>query len=199
MLARSCVVGFVLALLPGAAVAQKLPADCSAAKPPAQPVEVSVGGVKFKPKEIKLFAAGSMKTEDEQFDSYRLELQSEADTTVPPLEASVTIIVTKGTRIDGKVFRRLPTKDRDKQPTASKKGSELEVQGWSFKDRKAKADFSAAQHIGSLRLEFGQRKGDTIPGSINLCVAKGQTTIFDKTPTKEDSYAVGTFEARLTK
>jgi hypothetical protein len=28
-------------------------------------------------------------------------------------------------------------------------------------------------------------------------VAKGRTTIFNKTPTKEDSYAVGTFEARI--
>jgi hypothetical protein len=30
-------------------------------------------------------------------------------------------------------------------------------------------------------------------------VAKGQTTMFDKTPTKEESYAAGRFEARIEK
>ena len=103
----------------------------------------------------------------------------------------------KGERIDGRVFRRLPTKDRAKQPSASKQLTELEVQGWSFKNRPAKTDFNDAEHIGSLRLEFGQRKGTTISGNIYLCVAKGQTTIFNKTPTKEDAYAVGAFEARI--
>lgn len=159
-------------------------------------MEVSVGGVKFTPKEVRLFAAGGMKTGDEQFDSYRLSFRSEPDT-MSPLEASMTVIVPKGVRIDGRTFRLLATKDRDKQPSASKKQSELEVQGWGFKDRKAKTDFNHAEHIGSL-LEFGQRKADVIPGNIYLCVAKGQTTIFNKTPTKEDSYAVGTFQAQLT-
>ena len=197
MITRLCVIASFLALFPDTGVAQKLPDDCSAAKTPAQAVEVSVGGVKFAPKEITLFAAGGMTTGDEQFDSYRLTLQSEPDTSVAPLEATVTVIVPKGVRIDGRTFRRLATKDRDKQPSASKKQSELEVQGWSLKDRKAKVDVSFASQIGSVRLEFGQRKGNTIPGNIYLCVAKGQTTIFDRTPTKEDSYAVGTFLARV--
>ena len=48
-----------------------------------------------------------------------------------------------------------------------------------------------------MRLEFGKRQGNTISGTIYLCVAKGQTSMFEKTPTKEDSYAVGTFQARV--
>ena len=39
-----------------------------------------------------------------------------------PLEVGVTVIVPKGTKIEGKVFRRLATKDRSQQPMASKSG-----------------------------------------------------------------------------
>ena len=196
MLTRQCIVAAILALLPGAGIAQKLPDDCSAAAAPKQPVEVSVGGVKFTPKAVMLRSMGNSATGDEHFDMYQLALRSE-DNLSPPLDAEVAIIVRKGERIDGRVFRRLPTKDRAKQPSASKQLTELEVQGWSFKNRPAKTDFNDAEHIGSLRLEFGQRKGTTISGNIYLCVAKGQTTIFNKTPTKEDAYAVGAFEARI--
>ena len=101
-----------------------------------------------------------------------------------PLEVGVKLIVPKGAKIEGKVFRRLATKDRSKQP-ASKSGSEAEVQAWSFKNRPAKADSDHAGHLASLRLEFGQRKGGTISGNIYLCVARGQTTMFDETPTKD--------------
>lgn len=196
MLTRQCIVAAILVLLPGAGIAQKLPDDCSAAAAPTQPVEVSVGGVKFTPKAVKLRSMGNSTTGDEHFDMYQLALRSE-DNLSPPLDAEVAIIVRKGERIDGRVFRRLPTKDQAKQPSASKKRTEIEVQGWSFKNRTAKTDFTDGEHIGSLRLEFGQRKGTTISGNIYLCVAKGQTTIFNKTPTKEDAYAVGVFEARI--
>ena len=185
-------------VFPSAVLAQNLPADCSSAAAPKQPVEVSILGTKFTPKLVQLRSAGYVKTGGEEFDSYEFALRSE-DSISAPLEASVTIIVPKGAKIDGKVFRRLATKERDKQPSASKSQSELEVQGWSFKNRPAKADSSHVGHLASLRLEFGQRKGDVIPGNIYLCVAKGQTTMFEKTPTKEESYAVGTFQARIEK
>jgi len=181
-----------------AALAQKLPDDCSSAAAPKQPLEVSVLGTKFTPKAVKLRSAGYVKTGGEEFDSYQISLRSEDDL-MAPLEADVTVIVPKGAKIEGRVFRRLATKDRSLQPSASKTQSELEVQGWGFKNRPAKTDSSHAVHLASLRLEFGQRKGDTISGSIMLCVAKGQTTIFDRTPSKEDSYAIGTFQARLEK
>ncbi|MCE9656941.1 MAG: hypothetical protein K8R60_00150 [Burkholderiales bacterium] len=178
--------------------AQALPDDCSSAAAPKQPVEASILGTKFTPKAVNLRSTGYVKTESEQFDSYRLELMSE-DGISAPLEVGVTFIVPKGAKIEGKVFRRLATKDRSRQPMASKAGSEIEVQGWSFKNRPAKADSDHTGHLASLRLEFGQRKGDTIPGNIYLCVARGQTTMFDKTPTKEESYAVGAFVAKIDK
>jgi hypothetical protein len=184
--------------LPVLAGAQKLPDDCSSAAAPKQPVEASILGTKFTPKAVTLRSTGYVKTESEEFDSYRLSLMSE-DGVSAPLEVGVTVIVPKGAKIEGKVFRRLATKDRSKQPMASKGGSEVEVQGWSFKNRPAKADSDHTGHLASLRLEFGQRKGDTISGNIYLCVAQGQTTMFDKTPTKEESYAAGTFQARVEK
>lgn len=180
------------------ALAQKLPEDCSSAAAPKGLLEVSVLGTKFSPKSVTLRSAGYVKTGGEEFDSYQISLRSEDDL-MATLEADVTVIVPKGVRIDGRVFRRLATKDRSLQPSASKTQSELEVQGWGFKNRAAKTDSNHTGHLASLRLEFGQRKGDTISGNIYLCVAKGQTTMFDRTPTKEESYAVGAFQARLEK
>ncbi len=177
-----------------AGFAQTLPADCSAAAVPAQPVAVSIGSHKFAPKVVKLRNAGGMTYGDEPFDTYRLEFKSEDDFS-PPLEADVTVLVRKGQRLDGKVFRKLPVKETDKQPAPTK--GLPEIQGWSLKDRPARNDLSHASYIGSLRLEFGQRKGNMIDGKIYLCVAKGQKTIFDPTPSKEDSSAIGTFQALI--
>ena len=196
MNSRLLLIAMLAVVFPGGTVAQKLPDDCGSAAAPKQPVEASILGTKFTPKSVKLRSAGYVKTGGEEFDSYQLSLRSEDDL-MGPLEADVTVIVPKGAKIDGKVFRRLATKDRSKQPSASKNQSEIEVQGWSFKNRPAKADSNHVGHLASLRLEFGQRKGDTISGNIYLCVAKGQTTMFDKTPTKEESYAAGTFQARI--
>jgi len=187
------------AFLPCAGIAQSLPADCSAAAAPKGPLSVSVGGVKFTPKAVTLRRAGGMTTGGEQFDAYNLTMLSEPNTLMAPLEADVTVIVLKGQSIEGRVFRRLATKNRDKQPSASKQQVELEVQGWSFKNRPEKAGSSHAEYLASLRLEFGKRQGDTISGSIYLCSTKGQTSIFNKKPTREDSYAVGAFQARLEK
>jgi len=180
--------------LPHAARAQALPADCSAAAVPAQAVEVSIGGAKFAPKSVKLVSAGGMGMGEENFDSYRLSLRNEDDL-FAPMEATVTVIVRKGQRIDGKTFRKLPTKSTAKQPGPT--SGLPEVQGWSMKNKDAKADLSHVSYLGSLRLEFGQRQGGTIAGKIYLCVPRGQTTMFDKTPSRDDAFAIGSFQAKI--
>lgn len=182
------------ALLAGSAVAQQLPPDCSKAAAPKQPLEVSVSGARFAPKSVTLRTSNSVTYGDQQFDTYRLSFKSE-DKFSAPLESDVTVLVRKGQRVDGKVFRKLPTKDTDKQPAPTQ--GLPEVQGWTLKNRPAQADLSHVSYIGSLRLDFGQREGSAISGNIYLCVPKGQTTMFDKTPTREDSYAVGTFQAQI--
>ena len=194
--ARFAFLAVLAGAFPGAGLSQALPADCSAAAVPSQPVEISILGARFAPKSIKLRSAGGITSGDEKFDTYYLTLRNEDDL-FAPLEAEVAVIVRAGQRLDGKTFRKLPTKDTAKQPSPTQ--GLPEVQGWSFKNRKAQTDLSHVSYIGSLRLEFGQRKGNTIGGKIYLCVAKGQKTIFDKTPSKEDSSAIGTFEATIEK
>lgn len=191
---KRLLVSAVAMALPHAARAQALPADCSAAAVPARPLEVSIGGAKFAPKSVKLVSAGEMGVGNEKFDSYRLSLRNEDDL-FAPMEATITVIVRKGQRPDGKTFRKLPTKSIDKQPAPT--SGLPEVQGWSMKNKTAKADFSHVSYVASLRLELGQRQGGALGGKIYLCVPKGQTTMFDSTPSKEDSFAVGTFQAKI--
>lgn len=76
-LLRLAIIAAVATLFPGPGFSQKLPADCSAAAVPAQPVAVSIGGTRFTPKSIKLRAAGGVTFGDEQFDTYRLSFRSE--------------------------------------------------------------------------------------------------------------------------
>ena len=191
---RLAIIAAAAAGFSGSGVAQTLPPDCSAAAVPAQPVAVSIAGARFAPKSLKLASAGGMSMGDQQFDTYRLTLRNEDDL-FAPMEAQVTVLVRKGQRVDGKTFRKLPTKSTDKQP--SPVSGLPEVQGWSLKNRTAKADYSHVSYLASLRLEFGQRQGNTIAGKIYLCVPKGQTTMFDSTPSKEDSSVVGTFQAQI--
>lgn len=174
--------------------AQTMPADCSAAAVPAQPVSVSIAGAAFAPKSIKLRKGGGITSGSDQFDGYTLSLRSEDDLS-PPLEAEVKVILRKGQPIDGKVFRRLATKESDKQPSAMR--GLPEVQAWSFRNRPAGVSVSFVEYVGSVRLEFGRRQGKTIGGKIYLCVPPGQTSIFNKTPTKESYLAVGIFQARI--
>ena len=191
---RIAFAAFLAALAPGAVMAQALPADCSAAAVPAKPLAISIGGTQFEPKSVRLVSAGGISTGDEKFDTYRLTFRNEDDL-FAPLEADVTVLVRKGQRVDGKVFRKLPTKETSKQPSPT--SGLPEVQGWSMKNREGKADFSHVSYVASLRLEFGQRKGNEIGGKIYLCVPKGQKSMFDKNPSKDDSSAVGTFQAKI--
>jgi len=195
MHARSVVVAAVLAALPFSGFAQQLPADCSKAAAPKQPLEASVLGTKFTPKSVKLGRGNDITSGSEAFDGYRLTISSDVDDFSPPLETTISVIVKKGQSLDGKVFRKLAVKDIDKQPLAT--SGLPEVQGWGMKNRPTGASFSHVEYLASMRLEFGKRQGNTISGTIYLCVAKGQTSMFEKTPTKEDSYAVGTFQARV--
>ena len=195
MHARSIVVAAVLAVLPFAGFAQQLPADCSKAAAPKQPLEVSVLGAKFTPKSVRLHRGNDITQGSEAFDGYRLTISSDVDDFSPPLETTISVLVKKGQSLDGKVFRKLAIKEIGKQPMAAE--GLPEVQGWSMKNRPTGASFSHVEYLASMRLEFGKREGNTISGTIYLCIPKGQTSIFEKTPAKEDSYAVGTFQASI--
>jgi len=119
---------FAFTLLPAAGSAADLPADCSAAKPPAKPVEVSILGTRYAPTSVKLVKAGTMKSGDVVTDTWRLTLRSE-DSVMAPLGMDVTVAVPKGQSVAGKVFRRVPSNEISKQPAVSE--GLPEVQGWS--------------------------------------------------------------------
>ena len=184
----------VLAAMAPAGVAAELPADCSTAQPPAKPVEASVAGANYAPASVKLVAGGTMKSGDTEIEMWRLALRSE-DSLFAPLSVTVTVAVPKGQSLEGKVFRKLPVKSTMDQPSVVK--GLPEVQGWSYEDRKAGARGSHVKYLASLRLEFGKAEGKTVPGTIYLCVPKGQKSSFDKTPTAADSYAAGAFQALM--
>ena len=196
---RSVVVAAILAALPFSGFAQQLPADCSKAAAPKQPLEVSVIGVKFTPKSVRLRRGNDVTLGEgksaEAFDGYRLTISSDVDDHSPPLETDIEVVTKKGQRVDGRVYRQLAVKDNDKQPKATQ--GLPEVQGWGMKNRPANVSFSHVEYLASMRLEFGKREGNTISGTIYLCVPKGQKSVFEKSPKKEDSYAVGTFKATI--
>ena len=201
MHATSWFAAMMLAALPLAGSAQQLPADCSKAAPPKQPLEVSVLGTRFTPKTVRLRRGNDITQGEgqsaEAFDGYRLTISNEESDFSPPLEADIAVIIKRGQLVDGKVFRKLAIKEIGKQPLA---GQGLpEVQGWSMKNRPASVSFSHVEYLASMRLEFGKREGNTISGTISLCIPKGQTSMFEKTPTREDSYAIGTFKAQIVK
>ena len=72
-------------------------------------MQASILGTKFTPKAVALRSTGFVKTESEQFDSYRPSLMSE-DGVSAPLEVGVKVIVPKGAKIEGneppRKFRR---------------------------------------------------------------------------------------------
>src|SRR6185295_16571324 len=103
MHARSIVLAAVLAASPFTGYAQQLPADCSKAAAPKQPLEVSVLGAKFTPKSVRLRRGNDITQGSEAFDGYRLTIGSDVDDFSPPLEADINMLVKKGQRVDGKV------------------------------------------------------------------------------------------------
>ncbi len=148
--------------------------------------------MKFTPKVVRMEHYEDIG--GDQTDTYKMWFRS-TDAMLSPLEAEVAVIVRKGQRIDGKIFRQSPV-EVSKPPTPI--NGKPEIQNWAFKNRPADLYQSLVSgYIGSLRLEFGQRKGNVVSGSICLCLAKGQTTVFNSTPAKADSFVIGTFQAQI--
>src|SRR6185437_2250800 len=111
-------------------------------------------------------------TGEKAFDQYAFTAQDKGMLATSEVEFSV--LVPKGQRPDGKTFRKLPAAETGKQPAAEP--GLPEVQSWKVKVNARKLDVSSVSFIGSLRVEFGQRRGDMLPGKVYLCVPGGQTS-----------------------
>lgn len=173
--------GAVFALLAATPVAAAQ-ADCSTAVAPATPVKGTVGGKAFVPTQVSVQIGKGFAVNDVKFDSYDLSFQV-GDSIFNAL--NLRVIVKEGTRADGRTFRMLANDDMGVQPMAIK--GTPEVQSWDLQYEAANVDTGFTQEVASMRLEYGQRKGNLLPGKISFCV-----------PGQKSSIA-GTFNAKIGK
>ena len=186
----------VIATAPGArAEAPKL--DCSTSPGSDKPASLSVDG-NLQPLPVAEFAKQQeMSMNEESFEVFRVNLR-DVEGLFSPVEVEASVLVKKGEMVDGKTFRQLPVADMKQQPSPVKaEGSWLpEVQSIEVRSDPAGFDY---QHgiLASLRLEFGKREGEGLPGRIHLCIAGGQTDdVFQPQPT-HTVIVEGTFVAKL--
>lgn len=161
---------FVASLLAAAVAApaqsaQPVPAGCSAGAIPDHAVYGLVNGKPFVPKTFTFHVTkDGMEVNGAKFDRYDLSLQTDGIFN----QASVTMLVPLGKKPDGRVFRVLPTESISAQPAAAE--GTPEVQGWEIALESAGVDTSFTESTASIRVEWGARKGDALPGKIHMCV-----------------------------
>ncbi len=172
---KAAAAGFTLAALtaPAFAESKSKPApDCSAGAIPDKPVSGTVNGVAFVPKEITLhITKDGMETDGIKFDKYDLSLNVDGIFNA----ATVGMLVRQGTKPDGRAWRVLPTDSISGQPAAAE--GLPEVQGWEIALEAAHVDTSFTDGIAAIRVEWGARKGNTMPGKIHFCVPEAKTDI----------------------
>lgn len=162
----------ILVLAATAAPALCAPADCSVGPIADKPVSGSVNGKPFVPKEIVIdITKDGMEMDGNKFDKYQLSLMADGIFN----EATVSMLVKLGTKPDGKVYRVLPIDSIGGQPAALP--GLPEVQGWDLQLEAAGVDTSFTQEVAAIRVEWGQRKGNLLPGKIHFCVPGQKTDI----------------------
>jgi hypothetical protein len=160
------------ALLLFAAPALAAAPDCANAPIPDTPVRGMVNGVAFVPKETTVHVAkDGMEMDGAKFDKYDLMLSVDGIFNA----ATVGMLVKAGTRPDGKVWRVLPTDSISAQPAAAQ--GLPEVQDWEIALEAAHVDTSFTDGTASIRVEWGARKGNVLPGKIHFCVPDAKTDI----------------------
>jgi len=152
---------FLLAASPALAAA---PPGCSAQAIPDTPVKGVVNGKPFVVKQATVTIEKGFAVNDVKFDSYDLML--EVDGIFNAL--TTRVIVKDGTRADGRTFRVVDSGSIGDQPMAI--AGTPEVQSWDLQLESAGVDTSFTQEAASMRLEYGQRKGNVLPGKIVFCV-----------------------------
>lgn len=187
----------LLLLVAPRALAEKPKLDCSTKPGPDKPVSLSIDG-NAQPLPVAEFALQQgMSVNEEEFEVFRVNLR-DVEGLFSPVEVEFSVLVPKGQTVDGKTFRLLPVKDMEKQPTPVKgEGAWLpEVQSIEVRSDPAGIDYEHGV-LASMRLEFGKREGEKMPGRVNLCIAAGQTDeVFLPQPTQA-IVVEGTFAAKI--
>ena len=163
-----------------AAPAQAAPKDCSTATIPDAPVKGTVAGKPFIPKDVTVqITRNGMQVDEVKMDRYALSIQTDGIFNALGVDA----VLAQKKPLTGHVFRQIASDEMSKQPQAT--DGTPEIQGWDLELEAAGVDTSFTQDQASLRLEYGARKGDSIPGKIYFCSAGTRTEI------------MGTFTAKV--
>ncbi|MEI9995735.1 MAG: hypothetical protein WDM91_14160 [Rhizomicrobium sp.] len=165
---RTGLAASLLLLLPARPAAADSPTrhvDCSAGPIADKPLSGTVNGAPFLPKQATVhITKDGMEVGSAKFDRYVLSLITDGIFN----EATVDMLVPLGKKADGRTFRVLPIDSISAQPAAAE--GTPEVQGWSIELEAAHVDTSFTETTASIRVEWGVRKGDAIPGRIHICV-----------------------------
>ena len=171
-----------LALQAGSAFSQQ-PADCSAGPIPDRPLELSFGADRISAlPAIKLTRIGSELSGGKPVsDQYQVSVEDKE--MFSDVEATFSVKVPAGQRVDGKTFR-------------TQSAGDLKQILWGIK-RKPSLSVSFVGFVASARVEFGKRKGDILPGRVYLCVPGGQIEKMFGTKLPDPITLVGRFEAKI--
>jgi hypothetical protein len=158
----------LLAASPALAAA---PPGCSTSAIPDTPVKGTVAGKPFVVKEASVVIGKGFAVNATKFDSYDLTLMMDGIFNA----LTTRVIVKEGTRADGRSFRVVDSTSVGDQPMAIP--GVPEVQSWDLQLEPANVDTSFTQEAASMRLEYGQRKANVLPGKIVFCVPGQKATI----------------------
>jgi hypothetical protein len=150
-------------------------------------VQGRIGSVAFVPERVSVSTVNHPGLNGVTYDAYDLHFQMRDKIhgkAGEDMYFDITTIVPQGQTHDGRTFRMLPTKDVPRQPMAGPGAPE--VQGWDIQYDPDKIPASFVSSLGSLRIEYGTRKGTTLPGRIYFC-----------TPAVKGSFLAGNFEADI--
>ena len=159
-------------LLVSASPALGVPADCSKGPIPDGPVKGMVKGKAFEPTDIHLTLTRNGYGQDGvHFDAYALNVDAGSIFN----EFAVTMLTPAGKPIDGRTYIVLPTEEIGAQRMAAP--GLPDVQGWDMEFEPADVNTNFGLDIGSMRVEWGARKGDQIAGKLHFCSTAIETEI----------------------
>lgn len=174
--------------------------DCSAETAPDGPLVLRIDDASIPLTVARMRSQQEMsigeEPDQESFEVFAFSLRDD-ESIFPAHEVSVSVMVTKGEKLDGKSFRRLPIDDMQKQPTPVKsEGTWMpEVQSVEVASEPDGIEYEHGV-LSSVRVDVGERKGEALPVKLRLCIAPGQT---DSTFLPEPTRAIvveGAFEAK---
>jgi len=192
-----CLIAIAAGLATSTARAESVPTDCSKDAAPEGALTLKIGDRAAPLTVARMRSQQEMSIDEESFEVFALSLR-DAESISPPHEVAVSVMVKKGESLDGKTFRRLPVDDMKQQPTPVT-GEGMWMPEEQSIEVNAEAEGIEYEHgvLSSVRIEFGKREGELVPGRIRLCIAAGRK---DETFLPEPTQAVvveGKFEARL--